>query len=189
MSFVVSGSRRPAVSPRPGPAGRGSPPPLPARPVRSSGGLSQSALATIAESWASVVTSDSLPLEPGMPRSYARLLATVAYEVWLIAWAAKGALELHDHGGSGGAVCVAEGELIETFTDLIDRHPLRSVTMAPGSPLALSATRVHEVWNPGPAPALSVHVYSPPLRTMTFFDHRAESFLTPVRTEHGELPG
>jgi hypothetical protein len=27
------------------------------------------------------------------------------------------------------------------------------------------------------------------LRTMTFFDHRAESFLKPLRTEHGELAG
>ncbi|MDQ1427116.1 MAG: hypothetical protein QOK39_592 [Acidimicrobiaceae bacterium] len=189
MSAVASMNHRFPASPRPGPAGRRTRPLLPARPDRTSGGLSQSALETMAEGLASVVTAEHVPLEPGAPRSYARILATEDYEVWLIAWAAAGMLELHDHGGSSGAVCVVEGELVETFTDLVDRHPLRSVTMAVGSPLPLSAMRVHEVWNPGPRPALSVHVYSPPLRTMTFFDHRAESFLKPLRTEHGELAG
>lgn len=143
----------------------------------------------MAEGLASAVTGESVPLLPGAPRSYARLLATADYEVWLIAWAAAGMLELHDHGGSSGAVCVVRGELVETFTDLIDRHPLRSVTMAPGRARGLPASRVHEVWNRGPAPALSVHVYSPALSTMTFFDHRAESFLAPLRTEHEELAG
>lgn len=189
MSAVVSENRRFESSPRPGPAGRGTRPPLPARPGRTSGGFSQSALNTMAEGLASVVTGESVPLLPGAPRSYARLLTTADYEVWLIAWAAAGVLELHDHGGSNGAVCVVEGELVETFTDLVERHPLRSVTMAAGEPCAVPADRVHEVWNAGPAPALSVHVYSPPLTTMTFYDHRVESFLTPMRTERGELAG
>jgi hypothetical protein len=143
----------------------------------------------MAEGLASVVTAESVPLVPNVARIYAKLLATADYEVWLIAWAAAGALELHDHGGSEGAVCVAAGRLIETYTDLVDRHPLRTVTMDVGRPMALPATRVHEVWNPGPAPALSVHVYSPPLTAMTFFDHRPEHFLAPLRTERGELTG
>jgi len=146
-------------------------------------------MATMAEGLASVVTAESVPLLPGAHRSYTRLLATVDYEVWLIAWAAAGALELHDHGGSSGVVCVVEGELGETYTDIVERHPLRSVIIGPGRPRDVPATRVHEVWNPGPAPALSVHAYSPPLRMMTFFDHRLEHYLAPLRTERGEVAG
>jgi hypothetical protein len=143
----------------------------------------------MAEGMASVVTAASVPLLPKATRSFAKLLATADYEVWLIAWAAAGALELHDHGGSSGAVCVGAGRLVETYTDLVDRHPLRTVVLDGGSPMALPATRVHEIWNPGPAPALSVHVYSPPLTAMTFFDHRPGHFLAPLRTERGELAG
>ncbi|MDQ1370401.1 MAG: hypothetical protein QOF20_2754, partial [Acidimicrobiaceae bacterium] len=32
---------------------------------------------------ASAVTADALPLVPGVPRRYAKLLATAEYDVWL----------------------------------------------------------------------------------------------------------
>ena len=187
MSAVASMNRRLLAPPQPRSPARGTS--LWARPQPSPAGFSHAALATMAEGLASVVTAESVPLLPGASRSFAQLLATADCEVWLIAWAAAGALEFHDHGGSSGALCVVEGQLLETYTDLVDRHPLRSVTVGPGRPMVLPATRVHEVCNPGPAPALSVHVYSPPLRTMTFFDHRPEHFLAPLRTEHGEVAG
>ena len=123
------------------------------------------------------------------PRRYDKLLATEDYDVWLIAWAASGALELHDHGGSIGVVRVVAGELVETFSDLVDRHPLRSATIGAGQSVALPATRVHEVWNPGPAPALSLHIYSPPLASMTFYDDRPASFLVALRAECEVSPG
>ncbi len=141
------------------------------------------------EGLASAVSTDSLPLVPGVPRRYAKLLATAQYDVWLIAWAAGGAIELHDHGGSTGVARVIEGELVEMYTDLTARHPLRSATIGAGDSVAVAATRVHEVWNPGPGRALSVHAYSPPLSTMTFFDHRPGHFLEPRRTERGALVG
>jgi hypothetical protein len=43
----------------------------------------------------------------------------------------------------------------------------------------------HDIVNEGPGVAMSTHVYSPPLRSMTFYDD-AE---TPVRTETVDLPG
>ncbi|MDQ1394576.1 MAG: hypothetical protein QOF30_3553 [Acidimicrobiaceae bacterium] len=141
------------------------------------------------EGLAAAVTADALPLAPGLPRRYAKLLATAEYDVWLIAWAAGGALELHDHGGSTGVARVVEGELIEMYTDLAARHPLRSATLGTGDSVAVASTRVHEVWNPGPGRALSVHAYSPPLATMTFFDHRPGHFLEPRRTECAALVG
>jgi predicted metal-dependent enzyme (double-stranded beta helix superfamily) len=143
----------------------------------------------MADGLARVVTADQVPLHPGVTRNYAQLLATAEYEVWLIAWGATGALDLHDHGGSVGIVRVVQGALVESYSDLVERHPLRSSIISAGQSVELSATRVHEIWNPGPAPALSLHLYSPPLTTMTFFDHRPEMFLAPLRTECGDLVG
>ena len=50
---------------------------------------------------------------------------------------------------------------------------------------AFEAGHRHDVVNEGPGPAMSVHVYSPPLTTMTFYGHDDE----PVRTETIDLPG
>jgi len=38
------------------------------------------------------------------------------------------------------------------------------------------------VWNVGPAEALSVHVYSPRVTSMTFFERDPANFLAPLRT-------
>ncbi|MGH8982591.1 MAG: hypothetical protein ACRDY6_01790 [Acidimicrobiia bacterium] len=40
--------------------------------------------------------------------------------------------------------------------------------------------------NRGPAVATSIHVYSPALETMTFYDHREASFLLPLWTERAD---
>ncbi len=85
---------------------------------------------------------------------------------------------------------VVQGELRERYTDC-DTHwarplPLRTQRVRAQEAVAIGATRVHGVWNPGPATTLSVHVYSPPLTAMTFYDPR---LLTPVRTERSDLGG
>jgi hypothetical protein len=154
-------------------------------------GLPLEVLGDIAAGLAAAVsgTGDEVPIEPGQLRGFVRLLESQAhesqsYEAWLIAWAPSGALELHDHGGSAGAVHVVGGELVELYTDLADRHPLRSRTVGAGESLALPPTRVHEVWNPGPDTALSVYVYSPRITTMTFFDRNLE----PARAVSTSVP-
>jgi predicted metal-dependent enzyme (double-stranded beta helix superfamily) len=124
---------------------------------------------------------------PGTRRRYRRLLGTDLYDAWLIEWSPSSGLELHDHGGSRGVVVVVAGTLVETYTDLDNCHPLVSQSLTGGETLAIPPTRVHEVSNPGPGDALSVHVYSPPLREMTFFEHRSESFPTSLHTTQGDL--
>jgi predicted metal-dependent enzyme (double-stranded beta helix superfamily) len=114
-------------------------------------------------------------------RRHRQLVRTASYDAWLIGWGPSSLLELHDHGGSVGAIRVIQGELIETYSDKLHRHPLRSLSVGAGGRHFVPATRIHEVWNPGPSPALSVHVYSPPLTAMTFFDRS----LSPLRTEYG----
>jgi predicted metal-dependent enzyme (double-stranded beta helix superfamily) len=150
-------------------------------------------LAVMAAGLASAMTTASFEALPSVSpsdrgrRRYARLLETASYDAWLIAWPPTCRLELHDHGGSIGAVHIVMGELIETYTDLIGRQPLRSRDVASGGALAVRASRVHEIWNPGPDDALSVHVYSPPLVAMTFYDDHPDRFLTPLPTVHGAV--
>src|SRR3954469_10615472 len=46
-----------------------------------------------------------------------RLLATPAYEVWLLGWTPGQAVGWHDHGDANGAFVVVDGELAETTLD------------------------------------------------------------------------
>jgi mannose-6-phosphate isomerase-like protein (cupin superfamily) len=123
----------------------------------------------------------------GTGRRYARLLDTSRYDAWLIVWSQSSSLDLHDHGGSQGALIVATGRLVETYTDLEGRHLVRTRVVHGGDVITIPATRVHQVSNPGPGEAVSVHVYSPPLTAMTFFDLSPSRFLTPVSRTDGDL--
>jgi predicted metal-dependent enzyme (double-stranded beta helix superfamily) len=140
-------------------------------------------LAVIAAGLASSVTPDDLPLAPGQERDFVRLLVTPDYEAWLIAWAPSSALELHDHGGAAGAFHLASGRLRETYVDPAGHDGLRTRTVLAGAGVRLSPERIHEVWNPGPGRALSVHVYAPALTSMTFYDRD----LHPTRVSRGDV--
>jgi quercetin dioxygenase-like cupin family protein len=103
-----------------------------------------------------------------------RLVATEAYEVWVIGWTQGQQVRPHDHGGSSAAVLVVEGELTEV-TLLGNRHRL-----VPGQVHLLGPRVVHDVLNRGDGAATSIHVYSPPLTQMTYYD---EETWEPVETE------
>jgi predicted metal-dependent enzyme (double-stranded beta helix superfamily) len=111
-------------------------------------------------------------LATGAERAWRLVADSDAYEAWVIGWPAGGALELHDHGGSRGVVSVVAGSLLETsVAHFGDRLALRTRTVsAATSPLSIGVGRIHDVTNLGPGPALSVHVYSPRLTSMTFFE-------------------
>ncbi|MEY2396983.1 MAG: hypothetical protein QOJ00_157 [Actinomycetota bacterium] len=132
--------------------------------------LSDHALELIASGLTSLVDTRPVRFRRGETRRYTELLDTPDYNAWLIAWAPTGALEPHDHGGSRGLVEVIRGRLVESYVDRgEDRAPRSRVAIA-GSTLAVPSHRIHEVWNPGPDIAISVHVYSPPLTSMEFFE-------------------
>lgn len=102
-----------------------------------------------------------------LSRTALRLIATEAYEVWLLGWCTGQSVELHDHGGANAAFAVLEGELEEITLGFAGsttrRHAAGAITTVP-------AGVVHDVVNREEAPATSLHVYSDPLRSMTFFD-------------------
>ncbi len=152
----------------------------------SSGSIGQGVLATLAAGLAHLAVpwelgSDTVPAE----RRYARLLSTPAFEAWLICWPQGASLELHDHGPSAGALAVVAGTLEETF---VGRTGPRTRRVGAAQVLSFGRGHVHDVANRERVPATSVHVYSPPLSTMTFYDVTGGS-LAAVRTEHAGGPG
>lgn len=101
-------------------------------------------------------------------RQPVRLLATDAYEVWVIGWTQGQGVDMHDHGGSAGVLAIAEGALSE-------RRPGHApARLAAGSHHLLDRTVVHEVVNVEEAPATSIHVYSPPLVAMGYYDEHGD---------------
>ncbi|ACY96070.1 MULTISPECIES: cysteine dioxygenase [Thermomonospora] len=96
-------------------------------------------------------------------RWYERLHHDEHHEVWLLSWMPGQSTGLHDHGGSRGAFAVALGSL-----DEYDLHTRRTLTV--GQFREFGADHIHEVANTTQAPAVSVHVYSPPLTSMNRYD-------------------
>jgi rhodanese-related sulfurtransferase/predicted metal-dependent enzyme (double-stranded beta helix superfamily) len=97
------------------------------------------------------------------------------YDVWLLAWDPGHQTDWHDHGGSSGCFTVAVGRLVEQYRRA--RSGLAgSRSVGPGSPVAFGPAHVHNVSHGGGAPALSVHLYSPALSAMTYYQPSAYGF-------------
>ena len=144
-------------------------------------GVAEEVLAGIASGLAATVTAEELPPGAG-GRRYVRLLETPVYDAWLIEWGPGSDLDLHDHGGSASAYHVVNGVLLEQFASLDHRRPVETFAFGPGHVRLVPPDVAHRVWNPGPLPTLSVHVYSPPLSSMTYYSTDAGTFLEPVET-------
>ena len=102
-----------------------------------------------------------------LSRTSVRLVATERYEAWLLGWTPDQQVELHDHGGANAAFVVLEGALTEITLGPAGTAVERLATGALGTVLAGA---VHDVLNAGRSNATSLHVYSNPLRTMTFYE-------------------
>jgi quercetin dioxygenase-like cupin family protein len=99
-------------------------------------------------------------------RGGVRLLATEDYDAWLIEWPPGTEVTPHDHGDSAGAFCVVQGELQEVRWH---RSVRRFRFLGPGDVALVERGVVHNVIA-GEQFARSVHVYSPPLTSMSWFD-------------------
>jgi hypothetical protein len=105
-------------------------------------------------------------------RSWRLVAQAPDFDAWLIAWPRGGTIDLHDHGGSRGALHVISGSLVETIPrrDEADRVTFARMDVHEGTTLAFDAGHVHDVRNESPNHALSIHVYSPPLTSMSYYD-------------------
>jgi predicted metal-dependent enzyme (double-stranded beta helix superfamily) len=109
-------------------------------------------------------------------RWYERIHADGDHEVWVISWLPGQATGLHDHGGSSGAFAVALGVLEER-----DIASARTVTA--GEVRQFGPGHLHDVGNASAAPAVSVHVYAPPLVTMRRYDLDDDGHVVESATE------
>src|SRR5258706_4061932 len=99
-----------------------------------------------------------------LQRWYHRLADTPEAEVWVLTWLPGQATDLHDHGGSAGALVVVSGEVVE---QTVAGSELVNATFGAGGGRDFGAHHVHRLVNAGVRPAVTVHAYGPALRTMT----------------------
>jgi predicted metal-dependent enzyme (double-stranded beta helix superfamily) len=115
--------------------------------------------------------ADRLSAADGL-RTWSRLVCTDEFDAWLIAWGSWSEVGAHDHGDSGGAIRVLRGALEEIYReaapDAARDDGWRRRTLRPGRSIVIPPSRVHGVANPAARPAVSLHVYSPPLQQMNF---------------------
>jgi hypothetical protein len=92
-----------------------------------------------------------------------RLLATTAYDAWLLELGPHAVIEPHDHEGSIGATSVIEGNVLElrTAEDGIVRSNLRQA--GPGETIEVGITHRHLLMNAMTVPMRAVQTFSPPL--------------------------
>ena len=143
---------------------------------------------------------DHLLPEGGVPatsRWFTRIHGDDELDVWLISWVPGSATELHDHGGSLGALTLLSGSLNEFRWD---GEALRRRRLEAGDQAGFPLGWVHDVvWAPrpvtsgarrrrAPGPTLSVHAYSPPLTAMSYYEVTDRNRLRRQRTELTDQP-
>ncbi len=141
-------------------------------------------------------------MPPGGPptddRWFTRLHGDDELDVWLISWVPDRSTQLHDHGGSLGALTVVSGALAETRWD---GEALRRRKLSAGDQAAFPLGWVHDVtWTRDRAtavgrkgitlssPTLSVHAYSPPLTAMSYYEVTDRNTLRRNHTELTDKP-
>ena len=115
-------------------------------------------LADRPELWIHLVKHDS------SQRLYEELLSDDHVTAWLICWMDNQDTGFHDHDVSSGAVAVVSGAVSEQRLR-IDGEP-RDRAFTAGQSFHFSPADIHRVLHAGTAPAVTLHVYSPPLARM-----------------------
>ena len=92
-----------------------------------------------------------------------RILATDAYDAWVVALGPQAAIEPHDHDGSIGFIAVTDGHLIEFGLDGDGQRRSRLRHLVTGDCTVVGITHRHSLANPDDRYATTVQVFSPPL--------------------------
>jgi predicted metal-dependent enzyme (double-stranded beta helix superfamily) len=109
-------------------------------------------------------------------RVYVRLHRDHHLDAWLLCWVAAQETGLHDHDLSAGAVRVVDGRLSELRL-VLGLPELDEVVHSAGEGFSFDPTRIHDVRHAGSEPAVSLHVYSPPIWRMGFYEPGADGRL------------
>lgn len=115
-------------------------------------------LAERPELWIELVKHDA------SQRVYEELLSDAHLTAWLICWMDDQDTGFHDHDTSAGAVAVVGGRVREERL-AIGGQPRRRM-FAVGDSFHFAPADIHRVRHGGSDPAVTLHVYSPPLAHM-----------------------
>jgi predicted metal-dependent enzyme (double-stranded beta helix superfamily) len=121
-----------------------------------------SELASQPELWIDLVKHDA------SQRVYSELLSDEHLTAWLICWMDDHDTGFHDHDTSAGAVAVVSGGVREQR--LVIDGPPRDRAFAAGATFHFSPADIHRVCHFGVDPAVTLHVYSPPLLRMGAYE-------------------
>ena len=98
------------------------------------------------------------------------------FEVKVLTWDCDVASDWHDHGGSSGAIAVTQGALYERHR-AADHVNVIARCYGTGQYTSFGPDYVHDVVLQSDEPAVSIHVYSPPLSGLTFYDETPYGFV------------
>jgi cysteine dioxygenase len=105
------------------------------------------------------------------------IYSTEYLEVIVIHIPASGATAIHNHGASIGTACLIEGSLVNTMFRLgAEGYPVaqKDDFIRAGEYFEAPCEQIHQLCNPFHKPAVSIHVYSPPLRTVNRYSPYSE---------------
>jgi predicted metal-dependent enzyme (double-stranded beta helix superfamily) len=132
-------------------------------------------LAERPELWIDLIRHDA------SQRVYEELLSDAHVTAWLICWMDDQDTGFHDHDVSAGAVAVVSGNVREerlTIGGERSQIGQRGRRFAAGDAFHFSAADIHRVRHGGSDPAVTLHVYSPPLARMGAYTIGADGVLT-----------
>lgn len=145
--------------------------------VPASGGLEPTRLLKLAEElagradlWGHRVKHDE------ERRVYVRIHRDSVLDAWLICWSGTQDTGLHDHDLSSGAVRVVDGTLTEDRLVMGEPGIVTSTHVA-GAGFCFDSSRIHDVRNGGAGASVSLHLYSPPLERMGYYEIAADGCL------------
>jgi predicted metal-dependent enzyme (double-stranded beta helix superfamily) len=101
-------------------------------------------------------------------RNYEHLVLAEDHEVVLICWDVGQMTLLHDHHTSVGAFVVVEGSLLEDY-GRAGSSSLRQRRVSRGQARSFGPSYVHNLVNPGPGVATSIHAYSPAITRLNYY--------------------
>ena len=119
---------------------------------------------------------EDLVVDDETSRWWLLLFRNPAYEVRLLTWENDQSSDWHDHGGSSGVFAVTSGALSERHR-AADHVSIETRTFRAGQHGSFGPDHVHDVVFQSGRPAVSIHVYSPPLSGLTYYDHTDFGFV------------
>jgi rhodanese-related sulfurtransferase len=126
-------------------------------------GVLTSAVAANRQLWEDLVVEDA------DQRWYLPVHRSRTCDVWILGWLPAQDTDWHDHGGSSGSLCVADGVLLEQLRT-VGGHRVRTRHLQASDRAVFGPAHVHNVSHCGDVPAVSIHAYSPPLVAMTYYE-------------------